>query len=100
MRSNESLSLYTSFATGELSYSLLSVSATELTADDLVEYSLDGRTLNQAFVECSSVEAAKTIVRQRDGSRLRGRPVHVTMSSQGELLSTVSFDTPRDFDLL
>ncbi|GAA5879959.1 hypothetical protein JCM16303_004414 [Sporobolomyces ruberrimus] len=50
---------------------------------------VDGRTLNQAFIECASVEAAKTIVRARDGTRCNGRPVHVTMSSQSELLSTI-----------
>ncbi|GAA5844873.1 hypothetical protein JCM3766R1_004377 [Sporobolomyces carnicolor] len=49
---------------------------------------VDGRTLNQAFVECSSVEAAKAIVRSREGTRLRDRPIHVAMSSQTELLTT------------
>ncbi|GAA5993986.1 hypothetical protein JCM5350_008017 [Sporobolomyces pararoseus] len=50
---------------------------------------VDGRTLNQAFVECSSVEAAKSIVRSRDGTRLRGRRLHVAMSTQSELLTTI-----------
>ncbi|GAA5948229.1 hypothetical protein JCM3765_001327 [Sporobolomyces pararoseus] len=50
---------------------------------------VDGRTLNQAFVECSSLEAAKSIVRSRDGTRLRGRPLHVAMSTQSELLTTI-----------
>ncbi|GAA6059245.1 hypothetical protein JCM10212_006638 [Sporobolomyces blumeae] len=49
----------------------------------------DGRTLNQAFVECSSIEAAKEIVRTRGGSRIRGRPLHLAMSSQAELMATV-----------
>ncbi|GAA6014733.1 hypothetical protein JCM11491_001957 [Sporobolomyces phaffii] len=50
---------------------------------------VDGRTLNQAFVECRSLEAAKAIVRLRDGTRLRGRPLHIAMSTQSELLSTI-----------
>ncbi|GAA5914790.1 hypothetical protein JCM5296_005167 [Sporobolomyces johnsonii] len=49
----------------------------------------DGRTLNQAYVECSSLLAARQLVRSRDGSKLRGRPVHVTLSSQAELLTTL-----------
>ncbi|BGP42797.1 hypothetical protein JCM10449v2_006809 [Rhodotorula kratochvilovae] len=54
----------------------------------------DGRTLNQAYVECSSRAAARKIVRLRDGVRLRSRPVHITIASQGELLGTV-FPTYR-----
>ncbi|GAA5964765.1 hypothetical protein JCM21900_000195 [Sporobolomyces salmonicolor] len=49
----------------------------------------DGRTLNQAYVECSSLLAARQLVRSTDGSKLRGRPVHVTRSSQAELLTTL-----------
>lgn len=65
-----------------------------MTELDLAAYSVDGRTLNQAFVECSSVEAAKAIVRSRDGTRLRDRPIHVAMSSQTELLTTVRLRPP------
>ncbi|GAA6052139.1 hypothetical protein JCM3770_001239 [Rhodotorula araucariae] len=54
----------------------------------------DGRTLNQAYVECSSRAAAHRIVRFRDGVRLRSRPVHITIANQAELLSTV-FPTYR-----
>ncbi|GAA5852549.1 hypothetical protein JCM9279_005507 [Rhodotorula babjevae] len=49
----------------------------------------DGRTLNQAYIECSSRAAARKTVRLRDGFKLRNRIIHVAMSSQGELLSTV-----------
>ncbi|GAA5920823.1 hypothetical protein JCM3775_003966 [Rhodotorula graminis] len=49
----------------------------------------DGRTLNQAYIECSSRAAARKIVRLRDGFKLRNRTIHVAMSSQGELLGTV-----------
>ncbi|GAA5950509.1 hypothetical protein JCM10213_000987, partial [Rhodosporidiobolus nylandii] len=49
----------------------------------------DGRTLNQAYLECSSRQAARDIVRLKDGSKLRDRPVHVSLSSQGELLTTL-----------
>ncbi|GAA5984507.1 hypothetical protein JCM11641_007005 [Rhodosporidiobolus odoratus] len=49
----------------------------------------DGRTLNQAYLECSSRSAARTIVRLKDGSKLRNRPVHVSLSSQGEFLTTL-----------
>jgi len=91
--SNESLSLSMFYAIGTslIPLHLHLQLSTKLTL--LVDCSLDGRTLNQAFVECSSLEAAKTIVRQRDGSRLKMRTVHVALSSQGELLSTVSSTT-------
>ncbi|GAA5900382.1 hypothetical protein JCM8208_005346 [Rhodotorula glutinis] len=49
----------------------------------------DGRTLNQAYIECSSRAAARKIVRLRDGFKLRNRTIHVAMSSQGELLGTI-----------
>ncbi|GAA6021264.1 hypothetical protein JCM10207_002595 [Rhodosporidiobolus poonsookiae] len=49
----------------------------------------DGRTLNQAYLECSSRAAARTIVRLKDGSKLRHRPVHVSLASQGEFLTTL-----------
>ncbi|GAA5866222.1 hypothetical protein JCM8547_007208 [Rhodosporidiobolus lusitaniae] len=49
----------------------------------------DGRTLNQAYLECSSRSAARSIVRLKDGSKLRNRPVHVSLSSQGEFLTTL-----------
>jgi len=90
--SNEFLSLSMSYAIGTsfIHHHLNLQLIPKLTLP--VDCSLDGRTLNQAFVECSSLEAAKTIVRQRDGSRLKMRTVHVALSSQGELLSTVSYD--------
>ncbi|GAA5942945.1 RNA-binding protein [Sporobolomyces koalae] len=59
---------------------------------------LDGRTLNQAFVECSSPQAAKAVVRTRDGARLKGRPLHLSISSQSELLSTIFPTHARGFD--
>ncbi|GJN93034.1 hypothetical protein Rhopal_006079-T1 [Rhodotorula paludigena] len=49
----------------------------------------DGRTLNQAYIECSSRSAARKIVRLRDGVKLCNRPVHVSIASQSELLETV-----------
>ncbi|GAA5886547.1 hypothetical protein JCM6882_001683 [Rhodosporidiobolus microsporus] len=49
----------------------------------------DGRTLNQAFLECSSPSAARALVRSKDGSKLRGRPVHVSLTGQGEFLTTL-----------
>ncbi|GAA5886539.1 hypothetical protein JCM6882_001680 [Rhodosporidiobolus microsporus] len=49
----------------------------------------DGRTLNQAFLECSSASAARALVRSKDGSKLRGRPVHVSLTGQGEFLTTL-----------
>lgn len=51
--------------------------------------STDGRTLNQAYIECSSRSAARKIVRLRDGVKLCNRPVHVSIASQGELLGTI-----------
>jgi len=52
--------------------------------------SADGRTLNQCYVEASSLEMARLIVRSRDGRKLRNRPVHVTLNGPGEFLNTVS----------
>ncbi|KAK4047184.1 hypothetical protein OIO90_006293 [Microbotryomycetes sp. JL221] len=49
----------------------------------------DGRTLNQCYVEVESMEAARTVVRLRDGQKMRSRWVHVTVSGPAELLSTL-----------
>ncbi|GAA5838009.1 hypothetical protein JCM11251_006822 [Rhodosporidiobolus azoricus] len=49
----------------------------------------DGRTLNQAFLECSSLSTARALVRSQDGSKLRGRPVHVSLTGQSEFLTTL-----------
>ncbi|KAM0786987.1 hypothetical protein ACM66B_002405 [Microbotryomycetes sp. NB124-2] len=49
----------------------------------------DGRTLNQCYVEAESIEAARILVRLRDGVKLGARPVHLTLCSQGDLLSTL-----------
>ncbi|KAK4047078.1 hypothetical protein OIV83_005641 [Microbotryomycetes sp. JL201] len=49
----------------------------------------DGRTLNQCYVEAESIDAARVLVRVRDGHKLRQRPVHLTLCGQGELLSTL-----------
>lgn len=64
---------------------------------DFSPRSSDGRTLNQCYVEAASVAAARTIVRSRDGKKMRHRPVHVTLSSQGEFLNTVRCRFPRSF---
>lgn len=56
-------------------------------------HSTDGRTLNQAYLECASLAAAQKIVRARDGTYLGSRPVHVSLSSQTELLQTVRIES-------
>ncbi|KAL8283875.1 hypothetical protein RQP46_005307 [Phenoliferia psychrophenolica] len=49
----------------------------------------DGRTLNQCYIEASSITAARNIVRTRDGRKLLDRPVHITISSSSEFMSTL-----------
>ncbi|BGP10741.1 hypothetical protein JCM10049v2_006633 [Rhodotorula toruloides] len=58
----------------------------------------DGRTLNQAYLECASLAAAQKIVRARDGTYLGSRPVHVSLSSQTELLQTIFPNYTPGFD--
>ncbi|GAA6044034.1 hypothetical protein JCM8097_001380 [Rhodosporidiobolus ruineniae] len=50
---------------------------------------VDGRTLNQAYLELASLAAARRLVRTKDGSVLRRRAVHVSLASQAELLTTL-----------
>lgn len=45
--------------------------------------------MNQCYVEASSVDAARQIVRTRDGKKLLNRPVHITISSSTEFMNTV-----------
>ncbi|BGP27040.1 RNA recognition motif domain containing protein [Rhodotorula toruloides] len=58
----------------------------------------DGRTLNQAYLECASLAAAQKIVRARDGTYLGARPIHVSLSSQTELLQTIFPNYTPGFD--
>ncbi|BGP73141.1 hypothetical protein NBRC10513v2_006545 [Rhodotorula toruloides] len=58
----------------------------------------DGRTLNQAYLECASLAAAQNILRACDGTYLGSRPVHVSLSSQSELLQTIFPNYTPGFD--
>ncbi|BGP34722.1 hypothetical protein JCM10296v2_006544 [Rhodotorula toruloides] len=58
----------------------------------------DGRTLNQAYLECASLAAAQKIVRACDGTYLGSRPLHVSLSSQTELLQTIFSNYTPGFD--
>lgn len=71
------------------------VSALLLRWNELNGNRSDGRTLNQCYIEVASVTAARTIVRTRNGKKLRNRPVHITLSTQGEFMSTVRAHLPR-----
>lgn len=49
----------------------------------------DGRTLNQCYIELRDLDAARLVVRQRNGTRLGHRPVAVSLATQAELLTVV-----------